>query len=75
MIALDPDTGQSLLTQLAQFLTEAENQNIRPVLVCAPQLRAAVRRMVRPALPSLAGALLPGADRRRPGPLGRRGHR
>ena len=54
MIALDPVTGQPMLTQLSQFLTEAENQNIRPVLVCAPQIRAAVRRMVRPALPSLA---------------------
>ena len=54
MIALDPVTGQSMLTQLSQFLTEAENQNIRPTLVCAPQVRAAVRRMVRPALSSLA---------------------
>ena len=51
MIAIDPVTGQQMLTQLAQFTTDSENQNIRPVLVCAPQLRAAVRRMVRPALP------------------------
>jgi flagellar biosynthesis protein FlhA len=53
MIALDPVTGQAMLTQLSQFLTEAENQNIRPALVCAPQVRAAVRRMARPALPTL----------------------
>ena len=54
MIAIDPVTGQQILTQLAQFTTDSENQNIRPVLVCAPQLRAAIRRMVRPALPALA---------------------
>ena len=54
MIAIDPVTGQQMLTQLAQFTTDSENQNIRPVLVCAPQLRAAIRRMVRPALPALA---------------------
>ncbi len=54
MIAIDPVTGQQMVTQLAQMTTESENRNIRPVLVCAPQLRAAVRRMVRPALPSLA---------------------
>ena len=54
MIAIDPVTGQQMLTQLSQFTTDSENQNIRPVLVCAPQIRAAVRRMVRPALPALA---------------------
>jgi flagellar biosynthesis protein FlhA len=54
VIALDPVTGQHLLGQLAQTVTDAENNNLRPVLVCAPQLRAAVRRMIRPALPRLA---------------------
>lgn len=54
VIALDPLTGQHLLGQLAQTVTDAENTNVRPVLVCAPQLRAAVRRMIRPALPTLA---------------------
>jgi flagellar biosynthesis protein FlhA len=54
MIAIDPITGQQMLTQLAQMSTDAENQNIRPVLVCAPQLRCAVRRMVRPAMAGLA---------------------
>jgi flagellar biosynthesis protein FlhA len=54
VVALDPLTGQHLLGQLAQAVTDAENTNVRPVLVCAPQLRAAVRRMIRPALPTLA---------------------
>ncbi len=49
-----PSTGQALLTELAQLVTDAENRDIRPVLVCAPQVRAAVRRFVQPALPRLA---------------------
>ena len=54
VLALDPDTSQALLTNLAQLVTEVENRNLRPVLVCAPQLRAAVRRLVHPIVPRLA---------------------
>ena len=50
VVAFDMETGQVVLTQLAQLMFEAENQNIPPVLVCAPQLRSAVRRMVQPSL-------------------------
>ncbi|MDP9821692.1 flagellar biosynthesis protein FlhA [Nocardioides massiliensis] len=50
VIALDIETGQAVLTQLAQLLHECENRNVSPVLVCAPQVRAGVRRMVQPAL-------------------------
>jgi flagellar biosynthesis protein FlhA len=53
-IALDPESGQALLSRLAQLATDAENRNIRPVLVCAPQVRAAVRRFVQPVVPRLA---------------------
>ncbi len=53
-IALDPDSSQALLTNLAQLVTEVENRNLRPVLVCAPQLRAAVHRLVHPIVPRLA---------------------
>ncbi len=65
VIAMDPELGQSLLAQLAGFATDAENQNLRPVLVCSPQLRAAVRRLVRPSLhqlPVLSYSELVGAD-------------
>ena len=53
MIVLDPVALQSVIGGLAQLLVEAENRNIRPVLVCAPQLRSAVRRLVRPAIERL----------------------
>jgi flagellar biosynthesis protein FlhA len=53
VIALDPELGQSVLHQLATLLTEAENGNHRPVLVCSPQIRSAVRRLLRPSLHTL----------------------
>lgn len=53
-IALDPESSQALLTNLAQTAADVENRNIRPVLVCAPQIRAAVHRLVNPIVPRLA---------------------
>jgi flagellar biosynthesis protein FlhA len=52
-IALDPDTSQGLLASLTHLTQEVENRNIRPVLVCAPQLRAPLRRLVSPIIPRL----------------------
>jgi flagellar biosynthesis protein FlhA len=65
VIAMNPELGQSVLNQLSTMLTDAENRNLRPVLVCSPQLRPAVRRLVRPSLhqlPVLSYAELVGAD-------------
>jgi flagellar biosynthesis protein FlhA len=53
-IALDPETSQALLRSLAQLAQDIENRNIRPVLVCAPQVRAALRRLVQPIVPRLS---------------------
>jgi flagellar biosynthesis protein FlhA len=53
VIALDPELGQSVLHQISGLLTEAENANHRPVLVCSPQIRSAVRRLLRPSLHQL----------------------
>jgi flagellar biosynthesis protein FlhA len=64
-VGLDPESGQAMLTRLAQLTSDVENRNIRPVLVCAPQVRAAVRRFVQPVaprLPVLSYAELSGAD-------------
>jgi flagellar biosynthesis protein FlhA len=52
-LALDVDLAQGLLTSLAGLAREAEEQNLSPVLACAPQLRPAVRRMTSPSLPRL----------------------
>jgi flagellar biosynthesis protein FlhA len=53
-IALDPETSQALMSNLAHVVTSIENRNIRPVLVCAPQVRSAVHRLVHPIVPRLA---------------------
>ncbi len=47
VLALDPDLGQHVLVQLSALTTAAEEADQRPVLVCAPQIRAALSRMVR----------------------------
>ena len=51
VIGLDPEAGQSVISQLIDLTAEVENRNLRPVLVCAPQVRAAVRRLTAPVLP------------------------
>ncbi len=50
-LAVDGDLSQAVLNQLIALSESAEQQNVTPVLVCAPQLRSAVRRMVSPVLP------------------------
>jgi flagellar biosynthesis protein FlhA len=53
ILALDPDTGSQVLTQLDALTREAENRGVRPVLVCAPMIRSSVRRFLRPTLAGL----------------------
>jgi flagellar biosynthesis protein FlhA len=52
-LALDVDLAQGVLTSLAASMRTAEEENLSPVLACAPQLRPAVRRMTSPSLPRL----------------------
>ncbi|WP_127480790.1 flagellar biosynthesis protein FlhA [Nocardioides pantholopis] len=53
VLLLDPLLAQSVLTRLAQLVVAAEEDNVNPVLVCAPQIRMAVRRLVRQAVDRL----------------------
>ncbi|MDN4173542.1 flagellar biosynthesis protein FlhA [Nocardioides sp. SOB77] len=65
VLLLDPVLAQSVLTRLGQLLIEAENADLRPVLVCAPQVRAALQRLVRQQvdrLPVLSYTELAGAE-------------
>ncbi|MDO9379149.1 MAG: flagellar biosynthesis protein FlhA [Nocardioidaceae bacterium] len=48
-LALDPDVAQQMLMQLGQLTHESEQADHNPVLACAPQLRAAVQRLVTQA--------------------------
>jgi flagellar biosynthesis protein FlhA len=54
VLAVDPDIGQAMLTQLGTLAQQAEDLNITPVLACAPQLRSAVRRLTATAVGRLA---------------------
>jgi flagellar biosynthesis protein FlhA len=53
VLALAPELAQNILLALDKFGTTAENTGVRPILVCAPQLRFAVRRLIEPALEGL----------------------
>ncbi len=52
-LTVDPDLAQAVLHQAMQLAEQAEQQNLSPVLVCAPQIRPAVRRLTAPSLPRL----------------------
>ena len=52
-LALDLDLSQALMNDLTARNRQAEDQNISAVLVCAPQVRPAVRRLVATTLPRL----------------------
>jgi flagellar biosynthesis protein FlhA len=52
-LALDIDLSQALMNDLTVQNRRAEEQNLSPVLVCAPQVRPAVRRLVATTLPRL----------------------
>jgi flagellar biosynthesis protein FlhA len=53
MLAIDPDLAQSALTQMGQYAEQVENANQSPILVCAPQIRSALSRLVATTLPRL----------------------
>ncbi|MCW2848598.1 MAG: flhA [Marmoricola sp.] len=50
ILALDPETGQRVLTEIDRLVREAQNSNTHPVVVCAPQIRASLRRFLRPTM-------------------------
>jgi flagellar biosynthesis protein FlhA len=50
-LALDLDLSQNLMNDLTALAAQAEEQNLSPVLVCAPQIRPSVRRITATTLP------------------------
>jgi len=50
-LALDVDLSQNLMNDLTALAAQAEEQNLSPVLVCAPQIRPSVRRLTATTLP------------------------
>src|SRR5215213_643734 len=53
VLALDGHTVDLLVRGCTDLLDDAERMNLSPVLVCSPQVRAALSRLVRQVLPRL----------------------
>jgi len=53
VLALDGHTVDALVRGCTEILDDAERLNLSPVLVCSPQVRAALSRLVRQVLPRL----------------------
>jgi flagellar biosynthesis protein FlhA len=53
VLALDGHTVDALVRGCTELLDDAERLNLSPVLVCSPQVRAALSRLVRQVLPRL----------------------
>ena len=56
-LLLDADRAERLATEVAALAADGERRGVSPVLVCSPQLRPALHRLVRltvPRLPVLA---------------------
>ncbi|WP_448625380.1 flagellar biosynthesis protein FlhA [Geodermatophilus sp. URMC 64] len=53
VLALDAGTVDALVHGCSGMLEEAERSGLSPVLVCSPQVRAALARLVRQVLPRL----------------------
>ncbi|MGY1843077.1 flagellar biosynthesis protein FlhA [Modestobacter sp. SYSU DS0875] len=54
VLALDGNTVDALVRGCSDLLEEADRMNLSPVLVCSPQVRAALSRLVRQVLPRLS---------------------
>ncbi|WP_407938109.1 flagellar biosynthesis protein FlhA [Motilibacter rhizosphaerae] len=52
-ILLDPVRLENVTTRLAAYMEAAEQRGVNPVLVCSPQVRGAVSRLVRTAIPRM----------------------
>ncbi|MGZ4436918.1 MAG: flagellar biosynthesis protein FlhA [Nocardioidaceae bacterium] len=52
-LVLDADLSQAVVNETMALAKFAEDQSLNPVLVCAPQIRAAVRRLMSPTMPGL----------------------
>jgi hypothetical protein len=53
-LALDPNMGQEILMSIGQAVNEVENRGLQPVILCAPQIRPAVKCLTDRCFPRLA---------------------
>ncbi|GAA3871738.1 flagellar biosynthesis protein FlhA [Saccharothrix violaceirubra] len=53
-LALEPQHLETIIGDVTRLVGQAEDRGVSPVLVCAPALRSALRRVVGTAVPRLA---------------------
>ncbi|MDR1051417.1 MAG: flagellar biosynthesis protein FlhA [Deltaproteobacteria bacterium] len=52
-LALDPDTGQRILTAVSNAVTQLTSQNFQPVVLCSPMVRRHLRKLTERFLTNL----------------------
>ncbi len=52
-LALDPETAQKIINNLAQKLEKFSELNIQPIVVCSAQIRYQFKKMIDRFVPSL----------------------
>ncbi len=52
-LLIDTGRAESMMDDLNRLATAAEQQGVSPVVVCSPQLRMPLRRLVQVAVPRL----------------------
>ena len=52
-IALDPSTGQEILMSIGQEVGKLQERGLQPIILCAPQIRPALKRLAERSFPNL----------------------
>ena len=52
-LALDPNMGQDVLTSVGQEVGKLQERGLQPILLCAPQIRPALKKLTDRSFPNL----------------------
>lgn len=52
-ISLDPNIGKDILTAIGAQVATLESQNLQPIILCAPTIRLAVKRLTERSFPNI----------------------
>jgi flagellar biosynthesis protein FlhA len=52
-LALDPNSGQSILTAIGNEVNKLQERGLQPIVLCAPQIRPSFRRLTDRSFPNL----------------------
>jgi len=52
-LALDPNMGQEILMSIGQEVGKLQERGLQPIILCAPQIRPALKRLTDRSFPNL----------------------